>query len=62
MRQLTIIILLFLLSYCWTVKKNINDKKEMAFKETEILEQLDLAFNGTQSVEFSSTATGARVW
>jgi len=31
------------------VQENINDKKEMAFNETEILEQLDLTFKGIPS-------------
>ncbi|OPC14398.1 hypothetical protein BAY01_08395 [Elizabethkingia miricola] len=31
------------------MKDNINEKKEMAFNEIEILEQLDLAFNGIPS-------------
>jgi hypothetical protein len=49
MRRLPIITLLFLLSCSGTVKNNLNDKNEMTFNETEILEQLDCAFNGTPS-------------
>ncbi len=47
MRQLPIIILFFLFSCSGSVKDNRNDKKGMTFNEAEILEQLDLAFNGT---------------
>jgi hypothetical protein len=49
MRRLLIITFLFLNSCSETKKNNLNDKKEMTFNETEILEQLDLAFNETPS-------------
>jgi len=49
MRQLPITTLLFLLSFSGTVSNNFNDGKKMTFTEVEILEQLDLAFNGTPS-------------
>lgn len=49
MKRLPIIILLFLISCLGTVKNKQNDKKTMIFNETEILEQLDFAFNGEPS-------------
>jgi hypothetical protein len=49
MRRLPIITLLFLLSCSGRAKDNFNERKQMTFTETEILEQLDLAFNGTPS-------------
>jgi len=45
MRRILIITLLILNSCTETKKNNLNDKKGMTFTETEILEQLDLAFN-----------------
>lgn len=49
MRQLPLIILLFLISCSGTLKNDINKTQNMTFNETEILEQLDLAFNGIPS-------------
>jgi hypothetical protein len=49
MRRLPIITLLFLLSCSGRVKDNFNKRKQMTFTETEILEQLNLAFNGIPS-------------
>lgn len=49
MRILLIITLLSLLSCSGVVKNNFNNGKQMKFTETEILEQLDLAFKGTPS-------------
>lgn len=46
MRQLPLIILLILISCSGTLKNDINKTQNMTFNETEILEQLDLAFNG----------------
>jgi hypothetical protein len=43
----------FLFPCSWTDDKPQNDKKFMAFTETEILEQLDLAFNGTPSQNYA---------
>lgn len=49
MKRLSIIILLLLLSCSKAVKGQLNDEKQMIFTETEILEQLDMAFNGVPS-------------
>lgn len=49
MRKLSLIILLLLISCSGSLKKDINKTQNMKFKETEILEQLDLAFNGIPS-------------
>lgn len=54
MKPLPIILLLFLFSCAGTVKNNFNNVTQMSFTETEILEQLDLAFHGTPSKYYPS--------
>lgn len=54
MKKLILIILLLFISCSGTVKNNLNDKKTMTFNETEILEQLDLAFNGEPNKYYPS--------
>lgn len=49
MKRLPIIILLSLISCSGIIKNNLTNKTEMILNETEILEQLDLAFYGTPS-------------
>jgi hypothetical protein len=49
MRTLLLIALLPLFACCSTKHKNYTKKEAMPFSESEILEQLDLAFNGEPS-------------
>ena len=54
-KLLVISSLLFLFSCSEAVKNKVNyERNEMTFNESEILEQLDLAFNGTPSKYFPS--------
>ena len=57
MKRLTIITLLFLLSCSGTVKNIFNNGKEVTFTDIEILEQLDLAFEGTPSKYYPAGRT-----
>lgn len=53
MKELLVISLLFLFSCSEVEKNNVkNEKNEMTFNESEILEQLDFAFNGTPTKYF----------
>ena len=49
MKRLSIITIVFLLSCSRIVKNNSHKGQQIIFTEKEILEQLDLAFNGTPS-------------
>ena len=52
MNPFLLIIPLFLFSCSWTANNEQKQKSKMTFTETEILDQLDLAFNGTPSQYF----------
>lgn len=52
MKPLLLILSLLLFSCSWTVHNEQKRKSKMAFTETEILDQLDLAFNGEPSPYF----------
>ena len=54
MRPLLLITFLYIISCSSTEDKNHKEKKSMNFTESEILEQLDLAFNGTPSKFYPS--------
>ncbi|RZJ46331.1 MAG: hypothetical protein EOO44_22835 [Flavobacterium sp.] len=56
MRRLPIIILLVI--FCSGTVNKLIDKKRMTFNETEILEQLDLAFNGIPSKYYPTGQPG----